>query len=254
MRRRRRRSREGFNFWPSLADLLLAAFMITSVLWFTERLLTASRPAENPQVRRDLLAELEQLKRELAAMRADNARLLAEVTRLNDRPPILNLPEAEGFRFDSGSAELGEDFSRRLEADIIPKLNRFCLQYEAQIDTLEIIGHTDGQAVSARGGRGSNLDDKLHPGPDPVGGAGVQFGSNADLGLLRALAVAHRMRLAQGQGRLARLDVRAYSAGQLVLPDRPRGADAVLEIGDNERRRIEIRLTKLHPVPSSPSP
>ena len=177
----------------------------------------------------------------------------AEVTRLNDRPPILNLPEAEGFRFDSGSAELGEDFSRRLEADIIPKLNRFCLQYEAQIDTLEIIGHTDGQAVSARGGRGSNLDDKLRPGPDPVGGAGVQCGANADLGLLRALAGANRMRLAQGQGRLARLDVRAYSAGQLVLPDRPGGADIVLEIGDNERRRIEIRLTKLHLAPSAPS-
>ena len=73
---RRRRSREGFNFWPSLADMMLAAFMITLVLWFTERLLTASRPAENPQIRLDLLDEVDRLKRELAAMHADNARLL----------------------------------------------------------------------------------------------------------------------------------------------------------------------------------
>ena len=181
------------------------------------------------------------------------------MARLNDRPPILNLPEAEGFRFDSGSAELSQDFSRRLETDILPKLNRYCLQYETQIDTLEIIGHTDGQAVSGRVGRGSNLDEKLHPGVDMAENAGLQFGSNADLGLLRALAVAHRIRLAQAQGRLARVDVRAYSAGQLILPDHLAAAGdapvAVAEFGDNERRRIEIRLTKLRPVPTpTPAP
>lgn len=247
---RRRRSPEAFNFWPSLTDMMTAAFMITLLLWFTERLMHASLPVADPREHAALVSEVEELQRQLTHAHAENARLLAEVARLNDRPPILNLPEAEGFRFDSGSAELSPDFSRRLEGSIIPKLDKFCLQYESQIDTLEIIGHTDGQGVAARGGRNSHLDD-LHAGEDQTV-ASVPFRSNADLGLLRALEIAHRMRLAQAQGRLPHLEVRAYSAAQLILPDYPAGA-AGPPTGDTERRRIEIRLTKLKPS-SNPTP
>ncbi|MFM8294051.1 MAG: hypothetical protein ACKN9E_05830 [Microcystaceae cyanobacterium] len=65
-------------------------------------------------------------------------------------------------------------------------------------------------------------------------------GSNADLGLMRALSVIQAL---QKNPKLKNLKFRAYSSAQLTLPN---GEFApVNRESDPTRRRIEIRFTRL---------
>jgi outer membrane protein OmpA-like peptidoglycan-associated protein len=75
----------------------------------------------------------------------------------------------------------------------------------------------------------------------------LQAGSNADLGLMRALAVVQQLRNIQvKEKKLPGLSFRAYSAAQLILPS---GEFAVMaRQEDQRRRRIEIRFTRLGQV------
>lgn len=72
------------------------------------------------------------------------------------KPPVIRLAERENFRFPSGSAALSQDFQGRLETDIFPhQILPALQQFGAVVDTIEIVGHTDGQALSSPV---SNLD------------------------------------------------------------------------------------------------
>lgn len=107
---------------------------------------------------------------------------------------------------------------------------------------VELIGHTDGQA---NGGGTSNLDvnlEKVAKARESV--KNLQSGSNADLGLMRALSVVRLLQDIQTQtGRLKGLKFRAYSAAQLILPN---GEFASINRqADASRRRMEIRFTRL---------
>ncbi|WP_460194604.1 hypothetical protein [Thermosynechococcus sp. FA-CM-4201] len=111
---------------------------------------------------------------------------------------------------------------------------------EYGIDTVEIIGHTDGQPNQ---GSGSNLDTLLEQAAATNTLNRLTPGSNADLGLMRALAIANELRKAQAkQPKLAGLQFRAYSAGQLYLLN---GQLAPANRNpDASRRRIEVRFTR----------
>ncbi|EAM49729.1 hypothetical protein WH8501_23270 [Crocosphaera watsonii WH 8501] len=113
------------------------------------------------------------------------------------------------------------------------------------IDTVVVVGQTDGQSV---GNRVSNLDktlEKSATGNLPI--SKLTPGSNADLGLIRALAVVKELqRIFADNNPVETLDAqksfRAYSAGQLTLPN---GTFAEPNPKpDAQRRRIEIRFTK----------
>ena len=82
---------------------------------------------------------------------------------------------------------------------IVPEIETKTKEY--RINVVEIIGHTDGQA---NGQITSNLDVNLEnvvSGNIPIGN--LRAGSNADLGLMRALSVAKILRDIQNkQGRL----------------------------------------------------
>lgn len=180
---------------------------------------------------------------------------------LNDKPPIIKIAEGgkDGkaeYRFASGSAMMGDAFKeglrdggfRELATEILTR-NRGDL---VAVDTLEVIGHTDGISVSRRG----NLDGLL---PSFLAGnsqdlARLTPGSNNDLGLLRALAIKEAwlgfVAAHEHRAQLAKIDVRCYSAGQTVPegfdPTDARLREAGLFKTDNIKfRRIEIRLTKL---------
>jgi hypothetical protein len=113
------------------------------------------------------------------------------------------------------------------------------------VDTLEILGHTDGVPV---GGNGGNMDKKLAG----VFNAGLavaklEAGSNVDLGLMRALAIREswmkwiKMKH-QNNPRLLDVNVRCYSAAQTIPPI----AGMPITAEDNPvARRIEIRFTQL---------
>ena len=143
----------------------------------------------------------------------------------------------------SGSAVLSPEFRARLERDIFPnQVSTVLAQFGNVVDTIEIVGHTDGESVSSST---SNLDrfvtevlnlrvplQRLHA------------GSNVDLGLMRALAVREVLRPWLDHHGHSGLFIRCYSAGPGIRPDGepPQLADPVQ---DESRRRIEIRFLGL---------
>ncbi|CEJ48433.1 OmpA family protein [Umezakia ovalisporum] len=160
-----------------------------------------------------------------------------------DTPPIILIPDDPNHRFDSGSAKINPRFYNYIVTKILPEIERASKQYN--VDIIEVIGHTDGQP---NGSIASNLDLYL----ESVARGGLeleklQAGSNADLGLMRALAVVQQLRNIQvKEKKLPGLSFRAYSAAQLILPS---GEFAVMaRQEDQRRRRIEIRFTRLGQV------
>jgi len=172
---------------------------------------------------------------------------------LHDKPPNIRFSEEkQEYRFESGKSVMGPEFIRGLNENEFSRLASEIVERQEEgrvkVDTLEIIGHTDGAPV----GRGGNLDQRL---PEILAGtrsdlSSLSPGSNNDLGLLRALAVRIQWELYvethPNKDVLQKINVRCYSAGQTILPH----ADTKPEVAefrksDPSARRIEMRLTRL---------
>lgn len=192
------------NFFQAFTDLMSNAFMILNLF-----LLLA-------------LLQSQQL----------NKNLKEANQRLQSASPIVIDEKSSQFRFPSGSAELNPDLREYLETKIIPQIKSTLETKE--IDFVQVIGHTDGQGINQAG----NLDRKIESiarGEQTV--KQLKPGSNADLGLMRALAVVQAIQKTEG---LESVPFRAYSAGQLYLSD---GNIAQIDREANpNRRRIEIRF------------
>ncbi len=151
-------------------------------------------------------------------------------------PPIINLSEADGYFFATGSAELTPSFAAELRTAVVGRLLQISDAFD--VDVIEVVGHTDEQPVS---GRASNLDRRMPAVAAGESGAGtLQWADNAGLGLARALSV---VELLAGDARLRRFRILPLSAAQLI------GIDGRLTRFDGqgdvrERRRIEIRMRK----------
>lgn len=151
-------------------------------------------------------------------------------------PPIINLSEADGYFFATGSAELTPSFASELRGAVTDRLLQIADAYD--VDVIEVIGHTDEQPVSIHV---SNLDHRLTSvtsGESDVGT--LQWSDNAGLGLARALSV---VELLSADPRLRNFRILPLSAAQLI------GTDGRLTRWDDpgdvrERRRIEIRMRK----------
>jgi len=292
-----------FNFWPSIADTLLAIFMVFLMLWLIEKIVvlqelaqvklgnevlteqfveskqnndrlnekiaeaekTIDQSQQNAQsimlgwqkcegekeklieenvALRTQLANSEHLQSQTQLEAFETIKRLKELLQqcqsdktryLGDKPPIINLPETLGFSFNTGRAQLSKDFEGLLKNNIVSRLKEIKDKY--QVNVIEVIGHTDG--VMARGN--SNLDEKLADAVANGDISGLSYGSNADLGLMRALAVVFFL---QKQPQLSGIKFRAYSAAQLIPPN-----DVVNNPNDThfdtKRRRIELRFTYL---------
>jgi flagellar motor protein MotB len=190
------------------------------------------------------IEKLDSLLREEQAKNSQLSRqLLARDSRKSQFPPNIVITAAEGYDFPSGSAELPSSLETYISTELANKIDENIKEFD--VDTVVVIGHTDGQAVNSSN---SNLDGLVES--VAAGGKSVKelsAGSNADLGLMRALAVVRKLQDIQKQGgRFKGLDprkgFRAYSAGQLILKN---GEFAQPNPNpDKERRRIEIRFTK----------
>ena len=170
---------------------------------------------------------------------------------------IISQKTNKEYVFNSGSAEMSTAFSGGLkkqkgEFDKLKQeiISRNAKGYQA-VDTLEIVGHTDGQPVNSSG----NLDQRL---PLFLTNRdrqlkGMVAGSNNDLGLMRALAIQvawEEFVVSQPESeknQLRRINVRSYSAGQTIPPTGSLAFDDPkrLQEGNESARRIEVRLTKL---------
>jgi outer membrane protein OmpA-like peptidoglycan-associated protein len=161
-----------------------------------------------------------------------NQNLNAAVKRLQSASPIVIDEKSGKFKFKSGSAELTPELKKYILKEILPKIKTTIK--ESEIDFIQVIGHTDGQENN----RASNLDvtlESVAKGSQSV--SKLNPGSNADLGLMRALSVVQEL---EKTGGLKNIKFRAYSAAQLYLPSgklAPIDRDA-----DETRRRIEIRF------------
>ena len=180
-----------------------------------------------------------------AEKRAKIAEERAEIAenRLKDlkktETPIINIDGSSRYQFESNSAVLPSSLASALSNELGAEIDAVIREY--QVDVVEVIGHTDGQRISKDS---SNLDLNLEKvATENQNIATLTPGSNADLGLMRALSV---IKVLQKNPRLKNLKFRAYSAAQLILPD---GNFALVkQASDPTRRRIEIRFTRLGKV------
>jgi flagellar motor protein MotB len=160
----------------------------------------------------------------------------AEAKKGHNWPPIINLSEAGGYYFATGSAELTPNFANELRTVVVDKLLEIADSYD--VDVIEVIGHTDERPVN---GRASNLDKTLSTVTTGANSAGaLQWADNAGLGLARALSVVEKL---SADPRLKNFRILPFSAAQLI------GTDGRITHWDGEgdvreRRRIEIRMRK----------
>lgn len=192
-----RNESEELNVFPAFTDLMTNAFMILSLF-----LLMA-------------LLQAQYLNRKLQAA-----------------APIIIDEQSGNFKFKSGSAELNNDLKNYISQIIIPNIESITKIHD--IEFIQVIGHTDGQGIDSVG----NLDKMLEKVANREASVTtLKAGSNADLGLMRALAVIQEIKKVE---QLKKIEFRAYSAAQLYLPS---GKLASLDRNNNEdRRRIEIRF------------
>ena len=265
---------ESLNVWPSFTDLMANAFMIISLfllLTLFKSLFLKYTAEETEQNLSDTERQVRLLQRELATLEnelgestsnvrqlkktsSDLQRLLlssnqqsrsqinilqSEIRRLKSAPPVVVIQDSGGYQFDSGSASLPEELKDYITMDLVDRIERISQQRNLYV--VEIIGHTDGQVNFGNG----NLDRQLEAvaqGKQPIDS--LKPGSNADLGLMRALEVVKQLQAVQEQtGRLRGVQFRPYSAAQLQLPTgdfSPPNRDP-----DANRRRIEIRFSPL---------
>jgi outer membrane protein OmpA-like peptidoglycan-associated protein len=238
---------EDLNIWPAFTDLMSNAFMIL-ILFLLIAIVTSSISQKRIQETINnldknqgqavkLALEVTELKQQVASLQE----LLKSQNTSTDAPPIIVIKDNDVYRFASGSAEISPKMSNEILKKIVPEIENRTKQYN--INVVEIIGHTDSQP---NGNLASNLDlnlEKVANGDLPIGN--LKAGSNADLGLMRALAVVKVLRDMQiQQSRLQGLTFRAYSAAQLILPKDANTANQE----DVTRRRIEIRFTRLGEV------
>jgi outer membrane protein OmpA-like peptidoglycan-associated protein len=152
--------------------------------------------------------------------------------KLKSASPIIIDEKSGNFKFPSGSAELTPDLKKYIQDNIAPEIEQ--ATKKDNIDFIQVIGHTDSQGVS----NASNLDGKLTLAATGNGKiTDLKAGSNADLGLMRAVAV---VQFLQQTKKLDEVKFRAYSAAQLYLPSGKLASQNV--IADDTRRRIEIRF------------
>ncbi|MTJ12543.1 flagellar motor protein [Anabaena sp. UHCC 0187] len=232
---------EDLNVWQAFTDLMSNAFMILVLFLFLTIIISQitkdkNKPAQNSVT---LAVKVKQLEDQVKYLKTK----IKPEKQSTDTPPIIVIKDQGDYRFASGSAEIPAKMSIYILNQIVPEIEKRTKQYG--INVVEIIGHTDGQA---NGKVISNLDVNLEnvaSGNLKVGK--LQAGSNADLGLMRALSVVTVLgEIQKKQGKLSGLSFRAYSAAQLILPNGQFAGIARKE--DVTRRRIEIRFTRLGEV------
>ncbi len=197
---------EELNVWTAFTDLMSNAFMILLLI-----LLIASTKYAISQISN------------------------------TETPPILLIKD-ENYRFDPGSAGIPPAMLNYITNKLVPDIEKTTKKFT--INTVEIIGHTDEQPI---GSVPSNLDKNLEAAASSQGSVStLKAGSNADLGLMRSLAVVKELLTIQKQqGKMPKIKFRAYSAAQLILPNGQFAPIPQERQSEATRRRIEIRFTRL---------
>jgi outer membrane protein OmpA-like peptidoglycan-associated protein len=164
----------------------------------------------------------------------------------NEKPPIIRLSDDADFRFTPGSYSISRAFARQLATKQLPGIQQVIKCYG--IDTIEIIGHTDSTPNSG----GSNLDAFRDNKLLVLSSNSAISGSNADLGLLRALSVENLLKNHLSSSH-KHLQYRSYSASSFIDPEEIRSELKAKPLSYQQaKRRIEIRFTRSNKARSMP--
>jgi outer membrane protein OmpA-like peptidoglycan-associated protein len=278
------------GFWPGVSDAFLGALMMVLLLALGGLMLYVLRPkpAKAFVDVAVLLAKIKSLEKEVIELRdrikllddenrklkangklleeenialKDRVKMLEEdlkdkdailAKRPQDDPPIIQFTDIQTISFESGEAKLSDAFRADLEETHFNNFVNIVNKYPV-VDTIEIIGHTDRKELSHTSSLDKNLNKVLQ---GEKLAEDVSPGSNADLGLMRSLAVRqcwdNWLKQRAPGGRAMTVNVRVYSASSAVLPGTPPASfDGSPESKranddfDKSARRIEIRFTKL---------
>ena len=238
-------------FSPGM-DLIISLLAILLIIIVFGIKLNSNISTENIEVKDDLSRisiVLEEKSTEVNRLLEENKQLQGQIRRgkiirLNSFPPNIIIEGAGKYAFNLGQAELTSDLKKFIGDELTEAIEDNFSKYN--INVVEIIGHTDGQPLD---GEISNLDKNLEKVVNNnISAKDLKAGSNADLGLMRALAVVTELqRLQRDENRLQGVSgFRAYSAAQLTLRN---GDFAKPDDQDDDplRRRIEIRFTRFQP-------
>lgn len=152
---------------------------------------------------------------------------------VNQKPPIIRLSDEANFRFSTGSYSLSPRFREQLINNKLPEIEKTIRCYG--IDTIEVIGHTD----TAPNSGSSNLDG-FNDNKKLIMSGKALSGSNADLGLLRALSVERFLENSLNPI-FPKINYYSYSASSYVIPT---SSTASSKVNQQSKRRIEIRFTR----------
>jgi hypothetical protein len=199
----------------------------------------------------DLLQQIEDLRGKIGELQKDDGPMVSIISQKTNKEYVFKSGSAEmSTAFSSGLKKNGEERNRGEFEELKSQIIHRNAGGKQAVDTLEIVGHTDGQPVNSSG----NLDQRL---PHFLTNRdrqlkGMFAGSNNDLGLMRALAIQvawEEFVASQPESekhQLRQIKVRSYSAGQTIPPTDVALDDPKLLQQENEAaRRIEVRLTKL---------
>jgi outer membrane protein OmpA-like peptidoglycan-associated protein len=151
---------------------------------------------------------------------------------VNQKPPIIRLSDEADFRFLKGSYSLSSKFRDQLRYDKLPEIESTLRCFG--IDTVEVIGHTDFSPNTGA----SNLDS-FQGNKNLILSGKALSGSNADLGLMRALSV-ERFLESHLKRDFPSIRFYSYSASSYIDPEYSRKSIH----NEQSKRRIEIRFTR----------
>ena len=261
MRPTRNSATEEDELFSPATDLIISLLAVLLVLIFIGTKMYHDTLLEKDNLHKkigeikELLNREQEDKKKSSEKYAELEKQLRE-TKKNIFPPNVIIEGAGKYAFPSGKAELSKELKVFIRNELVDKIEENIEQYD--INVIEVIGHTDSQAVSSSS---SNLDKILEDvanGDIPI--KKLSANSNADLGLMRALSVVKELQnikkqkqcieKPQQKGCLSKLNdkigFRVYSAAQLISPS-GEFAKTNLEEDAEERRRIEIRFTRFRP-------
>lgn len=238
-KRRNQDETEDLNITNAFTDLMSNAFMILSFFLILATMQIWQGNKENLELisrtenMSELLEELNNIREENKQLASINEELRTQNESLYNTSPIIIDEKSGNFQFPSGSAELTSELRNYITNTVAPQINQIINSQD--IDFIQVIGHTDGQVL---GNVTSNLDQNLERvAQNQISVTQLTAGSNADLALMRALAVVQEL---QRQGEFRDIQFRAYSGAQLYLPSG--GFAPVNRSQDDTRRRMEIRF------------
>lgn len=163
---------------------------------------------------------------------------------MNAKPPVIKLEDTEEYRFGTGSFRLSEDFKTTLLKNAVPKIQQVIECYG--VDTIEIIGHTDGRPGATSG----NLDRTIEAAIKNKNTYTIKPGSNLDLGFLRALSVKNEIENQLINQNMKEVGYRVLSAGSTI--DKNGYLNPGKNADERSRRRIEIRFLRTSNSPFIP--